>query len=479
MTDLNLQPEAPAKSWRSKIDLYLLSLGLIILLASLAWFAYLQFYFPSYQLTDFLPEKYDFALLIKEGHKTLADNQLNLAKQHPAFKPIYEKFVSSTSDLLNRLPDDEKNLISQSPQGLLFCQNPADCAAIIVLNQAEAKLELSDLKKNGLKQKIIDQKFLIIASQNELLDQLAAKPKPKASFFNFSIEFLPWLTIYLQNSFFSQPYNNPLLTDLQTILQPLKSASDQSYTLSLSLRSNQLVLNLEPKKQQISATNKITLDDYLPYLPVKADLIFGLSDLSSLETELNNNQNLAGYFQQFQTGLWQSYQISVEQLKKQLQGPIIIAFENSNWWLITNSQNEKIIQVQLKNYLAQLNPIKITKVLPDRTKAVELMADPKSVSFESRAESGWQIQTPKISDSKTNLGYALKDKVLILSNVADYGPKNHWSLTKYGCDLSPISTFFSLKTKQSNLDLAASLLNFKRLTSISDNNGLIKLCLDL
>ncbi|MBU1037275.1 hypothetical protein KKF32_04615 [Patescibacteria group bacterium] len=457
------------KSWWSKYRYYFIILGLIILLVFFSYFLYQKYYSPVYELTGLLPQKYDIAFTFKNDYTLFSKNQRQQLLNNPGLNNVYQAGNKIITDFLNKLPADEQLIIKKFSQGIVFFQNPENYGIILALANKKETEKIGELKLTDLYQQIIKQNILVISNNQELLNQMTGKSPSRSSYF-LSIEFSPWLTTYIQNSFFEATYQN-LLGDLQTILKPLQMTNSQNFTLKTFSKPHQLSLELKPLQTPPTAAEN--LDDFLKFLPKEYDLIFGISDPTVLIEQLKTNASLNNYFKQADALIWSELQISLKEAIGELTGPIIVAVQGSDWQLLTNRNNQQIIDGYLKNYLAQFNPVKRTITLPDKSQAVELITDPSTVVWENVEDDGWQIFKSSIPETSEKIGYALKDNALLLGNKMGDIKEMDWENQDNLTEISSIFTFYPQKQKIFNTSLF--IKDFSKITAVSLINDEIKL----
>ncbi len=437
---------------------------------------YQQYYQPVYQLTDLLPLNYTLAIEIKNGEENLPKIIVEELLYQPTLKNIYQETAKNIETYLEKLPPLISELIKKPDEHLFFLVDQETFGLIIKLNDKDEAEAIKNSSFPGLYHQVIKKQILVISNKPEIIDKISSQPFLPLSPFNFSLSFAPWLTIYLQDSFFQQTFGYQLLTNFQTILLPLKITGQKSYRLEFFNAPHQLILELKPEKLNKTAPALVELDDYLRYLPNNYDLIFGLSDLNKLTNELSANENLNHYFKQVDLWLWFKTQTSLSRLIKELRGPMVIAASNQQWQIVAEAVNQTTLDYYLRRYLAQFAPLKKPVTLPDATQAVELIADPQTITWETSSNKDWQTFGYPLSQTDDKIGYAVKENLIIISNKINNFLKSDF---ENQCNLAKISALFSINPQKLNwLTIEPLLKNFTKITAISSNDGQIKVCLE-
>jgi len=220
----------------------------------------------------------------------------------------------------------------------------------------------------------------------------------------------------------------------------------------------------------------VTLDNYLRFLLTNSSLIIGLNEPDKLTAEFSINENLNNYFKQADQWLWLKAQISLSGLIKELKGPIIVSAGNQKWQITTETSNRTIADYYLRRYLAQFTPIKKLMILPDGTKATELIANPQAIIWKTSANKDWQSFSYSLPQTDGQLGYAIKENLLLISNRIDEMADATYNNS---CDLANKSAIFSVSPANLNwFSLHSLLKNFIKITAISSASGQIKICLE-
>lgn len=472
----NLIPKTRVKSWWLKYGSLIMIVILFCLLIMVIYLLYREYYQPVYRLTNLLPSNYTLAIEIKNDEENLPKIIVEELLRQPTLKNIYQETAENIAPYLKKLPPLLSDLIKKPGEHLFFLVDQETFGLIIKLNDKDEAEAIKNSSFPGLYHQVIKKQILVISNKPEIIDQISSQPFSPLSPFNFSLSFAPWLTIYFQDSFFQQTFDYQLLTDFQTVLLPLKITGQKSYRLEFTNAPHQLILELKPEKLNKTAPAQVDLDDYLRYLPNNYDLILGLSDLNNFTNELSANENLNHYFKQADLWLWLKTQTSLSRLIKELQGPMVIAASSQQWQIVAEAVNQTALDYYLRRYLAQFTPLKKTITLPDETLAVELIADPQTITWETSSNKDWQTFGYPLSQTDDKIGYAIKENLLIISNKINNFLKSDF---ENQCDLAKISALFSINPQKLNwLTIEPLLKNFAKITAISSNDGQIKLCLE-
>ncbi|MFA6304176.1 MAG: hypothetical protein WCV73_03600 [Patescibacteria group bacterium] len=459
---------------------------IVFLIGCLIWAGWLLFqnYLkPTYELGQFLPPNYQISFEFKDDRFSFPKLQQQKILKNPGLNKIYQTAQNQLSNEMQKLPSEAVALLKRSDHLIVFWQDNKNYGLIVELkDQKSAKL--AEQNNFGLWQKnLFKKQILLLASNQQILDQMLAQKISPSTPAYLSLTIAPWLQINLNQAFFNEPKPTGILNALQTALLPLKNNPNNNYQLTLDSSAYALVASLKPTLPQISQNDK-NLNDYFNFLPEKLDLLFGLTDLTSIPAELENNHNFNKIWQQLDARLWAVGQTSLSNLLKNAHPPLLIGWSAENWTIITTIDNQELAKSSITSYLGQFKPKEATKILPDGTKAVELLADGSKISWQEVLQSsGWRQIMPKNSITTPGLGMAIKDKILVVSNkINDYQPKTF----KLNCSITftsqpgpLISNLFWLKTSLSWLKLAQDLQNFSNITAFTSTSGEINLCLGL
>src|SRR3989338_757518 len=474
---LNQPFKALPRSWRRKIGYWLIIAFLLIALSLAGYLIYQDYYRPDYQLKDFLPAEYSLAAEYKKDENSLSNIALAEILAQPAFSTIYQTAESQMNSYLQDWPLDLRMALKKTPEALWFLTADHDFGLLFKLDgekQAEAIKDITEVGQLYLK--VIKQNIAVISNNAQTTEKITSQKIRAKSPFDLSVSLNPWLKIYLHKNFFSQTFDHAILADLQTILQPLSQGARESYTMHLVSRPHQLLIQLQP---EIAADQKerLALDNYLKYLPATAVTVLGVNDLKDLEEQLTNNVSLNDYFKQADFLAWLTSRLSLSQQLKNMQSPVIMTDDGHGWQLITNTANQQALDEQLKGYLGQFNPLTQDMVLPDGTKATELVANPAAIQWQSMEQDGWQIFSYQHPQQNSFLGYAVKDEVMIVGNkIENFGNFS----TNQDCLLPNVSTILQISPpKMESLTLNHNLTNFAKISAISSSDSRIQLCFDL
>lgn len=454
-----------------------------------AYLLYQNYLKPSYELSGLVPQDFQISFELRTDRFSLPKLQLQKILKNPLLKDIYRQAEESINSELNKLPEQSRNLLKESQHLILFWQNPESYGLLVEIpnNKLAKEFAVADFPK--FQKTIIKKQVLVLASNSALLQTIASQKFSPALPAYLSLSIAPWLTVTLENSFLNEQYQNPLLADMQKILQPLSiEATANNYQLTLDSNAFALTLSLIPNPAK-NPENNTDLGPYLNNLLDNPDLAVGLSSFNDLAKQLEKNENFKNLWQKLDSYLWINQQISLSNLMKKLKFPLLFSQKGETWQVLTTAENQKIIEKQLKSYLAQFTPKEAPKKLPDGTKAIELVADESKISWLEEkvgsplGEAGWQTFSYQLPKNNDKLGFALKNSLLMISNQI-----NQLKLNKLELNCSfiqeksakmPINSFFNLKPTASWLKLAENLQNFSKISAFSLANGQIELCLGL
>ena len=462
----------PAKKWSLKYGYFLLIAFLVIILAGVIFLLIREYYGTNYRLMDLLPKDYALAVEFNNNEESLPKIQAKEFLNQPLLQKVYQTAEENINGYLTSLPQEIEQVIKTSKHFLFFLPDEKSFGLIIELADKKEAEKINIHSSPNLNYQIIKKQILVITSNPELLEKITTRQIQPLSPFNLSFSLTPWLTFYLQDEFFKQTFENNILADMQTILLPLESTDKKSFQLEFLTKPHQLILNLKPSKLKAD-DQLVVLDDYLDFLPQDYDLLFGLNDLSKLTAETEKNNILKNYFIQADSLLWLKTQNSLSRLTKELSSPLIVYLSNDKWQILTNSANLELFDGLLKNYLAEFKPVKRTVALPDNTKAVELITNPSSITWEMSENDGWQLY--KFDHKQSKIGYGLKENILIISNQIENFKDTS---LENGCILPKVSAFLSISGPNTQL-FNSNLQNFAKITAISSTDGQIMACFDL
>lgn len=495
-----------------KISSKLIIVFLILAGILAGWLLYQRYLKPAYELNQLLPPNYQISFELRTDRFSLPKLQLQKILKNPLLKDIYRQAEEGINSELNKLPEQSRNLLKESQHLILFWQNPESYGLLVEIPNNKLAKKFAGADFPGWQTTIIKKQILVLASNPDLLQTIIGQKLAPALPAYLSLSIAPWLTVTLENSFLNEQYQNPLLADMQKILQPLTiEATANNYQLTLDSNAFALTLSLIPNPAK-NPENNTDLGPYLSNLLDNPDLAVGLSSFNDLAKQLEKNESFKNLWQKLDSYLWINQQISLSNLMKKLKFPLLFSQKGETWQILTTAENQKIIEKQLKSYLAQFAPKEAPKKLPDGTRAIELIADESKIkwleekSVDSPSEAGWQTFTYQLPKNNDKLGFALKNGLLMAGNQINQLKLNKSStFTKHqfsGAEYSvkvldklelncsfaqvqekpiktPIANFFTIKPTASWLRLAENLQNFSQITAISSPDGKIKVCLEL
>lgn len=463
----------------SKPIIYVL-IGLAVIYAG--FLMYNHYLKPSYQLTQFLPQNYQISFEYKNDRLTFPAIQQKKLLENPLFKNVYDNITYKLNEEINRLPENEQSILKKSRHGLVFWQDNQNYGLIVELSDGTSTKQAEQADFSPWQQHLFKKEILLLASTQNLLAQMTNQKIAAGSPAYLSLTIAPWLTIKLNQSFFSGNYDDSFLNSIQTALSPLKTSSAQSYQLEVDSDPYTLITRLVPDSQG-SATTSINLKDYLAYLPQNSQLIVGLTDLNEIPGQLTNNPNFKKLWSELDGKLWLGRQISLSSLLKNAQPPVLLSWSADRWQIITTSQNRDLAEYYLKNYLGQFEPKEKTKVLPDGSRSVELIAAPEKIIWQEADRNGWQAFTYPKNEAYKDLGLAIKDGVMIISNQINQntaqGLELNCSLTPKPWENQPLQTLFWLDPQYSSLKLAGNIKDFKKILLTGYASGEMAMCLGI
>lgn len=437
---------------------------------------------PSYQLTQFLPQNYQISFEYKNDRLTFPALQQKKLLENPLFKNVYDNITYKLNEEINRLPENEQSILKKSRHGLVFWQDNQNYGLIVELSDGTSTKQAEQADFSPWQSHLFKKEILLLASTRNLLTQMTNQKIAAGSPAYLSLTIAPWLTIKLNQSFFSGNYDDSFLNSIQTALSPLKTSSAQSYRLEVDSDPYTLITRLVPDSQS-SATSSLNLKDYFGYLPQNSQLIVGLTDLNEIPGQLNDNANFKRLWSELDGKLWLGRQISLSSLLKNTRPPFILSWSADRWQIITTSQNRGLAEYYLKNYLGQFEPKEKTKVLPDGSRSVELIAAPEKIIWQEADRAGWQILTYPKNEAYKDLGLAIKDEVMIISNKINQntaqGLELNCSLIPKPWENQPLQTLFWLDPQYSSLKLAGNIKDFKKILLTGYASGEMAMCLGI
>jgi len=446
---------------------------LIILILLTAFFLYKYYLKPEYQLNQFLPQNYQLSLEFKNDRLSLPKMQQKKLLDNPTIKDLYSKLNRDVKAVLNSLPPESAQLIQEANHFIFFWMTPEEYALILKIDNQKMAKNLVQAHFDNLHKTIIKDQVFILSNNQELLNNVKGQKIAPQSFSYFSLNISPWLNLRFNSEFLTTNYNNQLITDLQNILKPLSLGTGNSYQLELDSDSQRLSLLLTP---EIKADNQLEtdLDPYLNLLWLENEAIIALNNLDKLKEQLNHNQNLKQLWQKLDSYLWIGNQLSLSALVNNLQPPVVLSRQQSDWQIITHKNNKSLIEGYLISYLAQFKPREVEKILPDGTRVVEFKADTSQIKGQASQLNGFTINS-----YERNLSILEKGDQLILTNNQgnmDFGkPAINCTLA----NSNSLSTIIYLGTDLNWLKANDQISSFSNLSLMEAGDGTIKACLEL
>jgi len=460
-----------AKQNRKKIAL---TIGLI-LLALLGWLVYQKYLKPTYNLNQLVPDNYQISLELSLDHYNFPTLEQNKLLQNKGVSSIYGQISRILDNSLNQLPDNEaKSIIKNSEQGLIFFKDQETFGLIFKIPFTKNSKKISKINFEPLSSAVIKNRILVLTNSLELLKNIQQQNlKPKINpYLSFTLN--PWFKVNLNKKFFEAKYNYPFLADLQQIFLPLNFTAVNAYNLELDNQKNDLEFKLRP---QTPASENGDLKSFISLIDEKALVSLGVAKIETITQELENNQNFKSFWNQLDNQLFLNQQLSLANLSKTVKSPIILAFGENFWQIITDKKEEALAKTVLTGYLAQFKPKEVKKILPDNTKAVELVADPAKIEWQKADLNGSQITYQDLPAGK--LGWLINNDKLIISNKLDQMSLKNINFTCGADKKTPIINAFYLNPQFSKLNLNNFLRYFSYFSGVSYNDGEVRLCLGL
>jgi hypothetical protein len=465
-----------------KRESILLALSLIILGLVSVWLIYQKYLKPQYSLIEVLPQNYQISFELKQDRFTLPNLQKQKLLKNPAVRQIYEQVQQSLNNELAKLSNEAKNFLSQTEELIVFFNQPGQYGLAARISNKKQAEKLKTIDFADWHKIIIKDQILALATDADLLTEMAAQKLKETSIPYLSLTLNPWLTVRFKSAFLETDYPQSPLTDLQQVLSPLKNLPAQNFFLEIDSDPYTLSLTLTPEQTgQTQAGGQLA--DYLPLAMNQADAYVGIDNFNELTDQLAVNPNLQQLWASLDSRLWIQNQLSLSNLVKQLQTPIIFSLKGDEWQLLTSADNRNIFEYYLKNYFAQEHPKESLKILPDGTRVIELIADTSKISWQETSVLGWQVFTYPQAKNNGHLGFALKDDKLIVGNqLNDF----HFSQPNLSCSFNAknkpvkkLSLFFQAKPSELSLIFKKPLTGFSKISGLAYVNGQIQICLGL
>jgi len=463
-----------SQKFSKKYGFILVFIFTLIILLIAGYLIYIYYLSPQFELQQLLPKNYDISLELKTDRFTLPMLQKRQLLENGVIKEIYQEIQQEVEKNLQNLPAEAGLILKRFPHFIFFSASPQSFGFIGEITDKKMIKRLNVLKINGWQSQTIKKRVFIASNDENLIKEMLEQKLSATSIPYFSIAVSPWLKINVQKNFFNQKYPGIILSDLQQIFEPL-SFTNKSHSLTFknSYKTLEVVLTPENFQKQENLSNLPSLSRLLSYLPIQSPVIFGLSDLN-LMASLEKNDNLRNLFQQFDSYLWQNYQISLSNLIKEIKGPLLASFENNQWRVITNTTNKNLAEFYIKQHFGQFKPKTDRVILPDNTFATELINNPEAVVFEEKTQYNWQYYL--IADFTSDFGYAVNDNLLIIGNNL---PKAEDQPFVLDCQVNNITGILKFKPQESLLKSSNLLKKFSEITILGTDNQQIKICFKL
>lgn len=455
-----------------KIVYFLFLAGLAILTG---FFLYQYYLKPNYALAELLPDDYQISLELSLDRFSLPSFDQQKLLKNESLKNIYETIGQAMDGGLSQLPPASAKTVKSANRIIIFASSPENYAIALKIPAAKGLKKIQALDFKPYYSTIIKKQILLIASNQNYLKQIENKKISASANPYFSLTFNPWLKVNINKSFFAADYQNSIAADLQQALWPLSLSESNGYGVSLDISGKNLIANLMPDKPSDNASDG--LNNYLNLIDGRAKLVLGFANPAELLASLPENSGLTNWWQKADGRLFLNQQISLTQTAKNIAKPIIAAFGQDFWQIISDQSQTETAKSALTGYLAQSYAKEKTKILPDGTKAIELVSDPSKVSWISGQNNGWTII---YQEKIPKLGWAVKNSHLMVSNSINSISAKGFSLN---CPIktqdNQISGIFFLNNDYLGLKLGNFPSNFKSFTGISYSNGEINLCFGL
>ena len=437
---------------------------------------------PSYELTQFLPQNYQISFEYKNDRFTFPALQQKKILNNPMLGGIYEDLQKTLATELNRLPQTGQEVLKKARRAIVFWQDNLNYGLIVELNDQDSAKMAAETDFSPWQSQLFKKQVLLLASTRELLAQMIGQKIQAGKPAYLSLTIAPWLTIKLQQSFFSGEYDDAFLSSIQTVLSPLKNSNHAGYRLEVDSDPYTLIARLLPQSQS-AATSSLDLKDYFAYLPQNSQLIIGLTDFQEIPEQLAKNPNFKKIWSELDGKLWLGKQISLSNLLKNAQLPVILSWSADNWQITTTVKNQSLAEYYLKNFLGQFEPKEKNKILPDGSRAVELLAAPEKIIWQASQQNGWKTLTYPKNENFKDLGLAIKGEVMLIGNrigqTSDRGLTINCSLVTKSWEQQPVKTLFWLNPQVSWLKLTQNINKFTKVLFSEFLNGEINMCLGL
>lgn len=462
------------RKFSQKYGFFLVLIFTLIVLLIAGYLIFIYYLSPRFELYQLLPKNYDISFELKTDRFTLPPMQKRQLLENEMIKEIYQDVRQEVEKNLQNMPPETGLILKQFPHLIFFSASPKSFGLIGEIPDKKIVKQLNELKLSGWQSRLIKKQVFIASNDENLLKEMMAQKLTAKSIPYFSIAVSPWFKTNVQKNFFNQKYSSLTLTNLQQILWPL-SLTNNNYSLTLKSGYKLIEVLLTPENFQKSEdlSNSPSLSQLLPYLPSQSPTILGLSDFN-LTANLENNENLRNLFQKFDSYLWQSYQISLSNLVKEIKGPLIASLENNQWRIVTNASNKNLAEFYLRRHFGQFKPKTEKVILPDNTFATELVNNPEAVTFKEKTQDNWQYYL--VADFATDLGYAIDGNFLIIGNNL---LKTDDQPLVLDCQADNLEGILRLKPQESLLKSSNLLKKFSEITILETNIQQIKICFKL
>lgn len=445
-----------------------------LLMVISGYLIYIYYLAPHPELYQMLPADYDISFELKTDRFSLSHLQKKQLLENETINAVYREALKEIENSIKDLPAEIKNSFIRLPHFVLFFTSPRTFGLISEISDNRAKKTLTQFNFNNISGKLIKGGIFIASNNPTLLEEMANNKLTATAIPYFSIALSPWLKINIQKNFFNQQYSSPVINNFQRIIQPL-SLSNNNYSLSLINSYKLLELVLSPERQNFAENNSIIIDNtLLNYLPTDYSMAIGLADIKLLTENLAKNGNLSDFFKHYDSYFWTNYQISLSNIIKKINGPLVIGLNNQHWRVITGASNKEQVEYFLKQYFGQFKPIAKNVVLPDKTLATEMVNNPGSVVFDEKTIENGKLYT--IKDQLDGAGYIIINNLLIIGDNLSAVNQSEVDLP---CSAGNMQILFSVNPQKSSIISSEMIKQFPNITVYQDSDNNIHACLML
>jgi len=463
---------SPKRSWQKHGFKIILSLTAVLLIISgiLIYHYYLK---TDYALDQLLPQNLAISFELKMDRFTLPKVSKDQFLKNELLEAVYNAVNQEIEQQLGQLPPESQAELKKIDHLILFVTPAGEFGLVAKIPASYSAKKNSQVIFPGWQTAVIKKKFLAISRSQSIIQQLTEQKLAVASWPDFSVTLSPWLNISVSETFFHNQYPSPILTELQNVLWPL-ALTKNNYSLQFNSGYKFLETVLIPDQAEPTA-NLTDLASWLDLMPGQSQVILGLPNLADFSSNLESNPNLAQLFEEIDHYLWLDYQISLSNLIKKINGPVLIGKGGDDWRIIAKIENLYLADSYLRSYFGQFQPKKQKITLPDGTMATELISNPEAVTLVEKNINDWTVFI--IHDSPAKVGYATKGDLLMIGNNIEEA----MSAQKFYLDCFKNNQVFSIfSIKDTNNELFAPILrNFAKINVITTDKGQIKACFTL